>query len=63
MVAVTAAVPLAVCARVAMAAAAPTDLLRTLFPKQSRKVFKESFLSSKRELLSDEMAYCIMERD
>ena len=43
MVAVTVAVPLAVCARVAMGAAAPIDLLRTLFPKQSRKVFKKSF--------------------
>ena len=63
--AVTVAVLLAVCAWVAMAAAVTTNLLRTLLLKQSRQVFKESFLSLKRELWTNEPMYdyCIKKWD
>ena len=63
--AVTVAVLLAVCARMAMAAAVTTNLLRTLLLKQSRQVFKEFFLSLKRELWSNEPTYdyCIKKWD
>ena len=42
--AVSVAVPLAVCARVAMAAAEPTDLLRTLFSGSTETSFQRIFL-------------------